>query len=292
MIQRENGRQLIIIGIIVIIVVLLLFFVLQSRGGGGAGTGSGTGSEQMTPVVVAAQTIPQGTTFRSGQPLNTFFTVENFPQSLVPFGAYKSIKQVANVATSAGCVHNVTATCAGSITTTQTIYQSVPVVSGMFSTLGQYRQTQTPSFVIPLGYVGIAISLSDVNSVLGSIEAGDNIDLIGSYTGSGRGVSASVPPQTQYLMNNLKVISVGGPPATTSSSTGSSAPAAGGGTLLVLAKLQQALVIQHLKDFGWQLSAVLPSAKEPSIPNFSTKPVTDRWMFVKQQNPFETNPGY
>jgi hypothetical protein len=93
-------------------------------------------------------------------------------------------------------------------------------------------------------------------------------------------------------MNNLKVISVGGPPATTSSSTGSSAPAAGGGTLLVLAKLQQALVIQHLKDFGWQLSAVLPSAKEPSIPNFSTKPVTDRWMFVKQQNPFETNPGY
>jgi Flp pilus assembly protein CpaB len=287
MIQRENGRQLMIIGIIVIIVVLLLFFVLQNRGGGSS-TGSAT-AEKSTPVVVALQTIPQGTTFRAGQPLTTYFGVKNFPASLVPFGAYSSVKQVANVATSAGCQNN--AACAGTITTTQTIYQSVPIVSGMFSTLGQYRQTQTPSFNIPLGFVGIAISLSDVNSVLNSIEAGDNIDLIGSYTGGGHGINTSTPPQTQYLFNNLKVISVGGPPANPSA-TGTGTPSAGGGTLLVLAKLQEALVIQHLKDFGWQLSAVLPSAKEPSIPHFRTLPVTDKWLFVKMANPFRTNPGY
>lgn len=288
MIQRENGRQLIIIGIIVIIVVLLLFFVLSSRGGGGGGSAA---SEKTVPVVVALQTIPQGTAFRAGQPLTTFFAVKEFPQSLVPFGSYSSVQQVANVATSAGCVRNITPACAGTITTTQTIYQSSPIVSGMFTTLGQYRQSQGPSFAIPLGYVGIAVSLTDVNSVVGSVQAGDNVDLIASYTGTGQGVSASAPPQTQYVMNNLKVISVGGPP----SSTGASAPAstaAAGGTLLVLARLQDALVIQHLKDFGWQLSVVLPSAKEPSIPHFRTLPVTNKWLFVKMSNPFRTNPGY
>jgi Flp pilus assembly protein CpaB len=286
MIQRENGRQLIIIGIVVIIVVLLLFFLLSNRG---SVPGTSTSSEKTTPVVVAVQTIPQGTTFRAGQPLTTYFAVKQFPQSLAPFGAYTSVQQVQNVATSAGCTRNITPACAGTITTTQTIYQSVPIVSGMFSTLGQYRQAQGPSFQIPLGYVGIAISLSDVNSVLGSIQPGDSVDLIASYTGSGRGINAAAPPQTQYIMNNLKVISVGGPPAAAGTT---SASAAGGGTLLVLARLQDALVIQHLKDFGWALSAVLPSAKEPSIPHFRTLPVTDKWLFVKMANPFRTNPGY
>ncbi len=290
MIQRENGRQLVIIGVIVIIVVLLLFFILSSRGGGGSGT---TAPQKTTPVVVALQTIPQGTSFRAGQPLTTYFGVKQFPATLVPFGAYSSVKQIASVATSAGCVRNITAACAGTITTTQTIYQSVPIVSGMFSTLGQYRQAQGPSFAIPLGYVGIAISLSDVNSVLGSITAGDAVDLIASYTGGGQGVPTTAPPQTQYVLNNLKVISVGGPPAASAASgTASTAAPVGGGTLLVLAKLQEALVIQHLKDFGWQLSAVLPSAKEPSIPHFRTLPVTNRWLFVKMSNPFRTNPGY
>lgn len=288
MIQRENGRQLIIVGIIVIIIVLLLFFVLQNRGG----SGTTTGTQKLTPVVVAIQTIPQGTTFRAGQPLTTYFGTQNYPANAVPFGAYTSVKQVANVATSAGCTRNITPTCAGTITTTQTVYQGIPVVSGMFSTLGQYRQTQTPSFNIPLGYVGIAISLSEVNAVLNSIMAGDNIDLIGSYTGGGHGVNPSTPPQTQYLFNNLKVISIGGPPANQSASGTTTAASAGGGTMLVLAKLQEALVIQHLKDFGWTLSAVLPSAKEPSIPHFRTLPVTDKWLFVKMSNPFRTNPGY
>lgn len=289
MLQRENGRQLIIIGVIVIIVVLLLFFVLSSRGGGG-GTPA---AQKTTPIVVALQTIPQGTSFRGGQPLTTYFAVKQFPADLAPFGAYTSVGQIANVATSAGCTRNITAACAGTITTTQTIYQSVPIVSGMFSTLGQYRQAQGPSFAIPLGYVGIAISLSDVNSVLGSITPGDSVDLIASYTGGGQGVPAAAPPQTQYVLNNLKVISVGGPPAASAASgTASTTAPAGGGTLLVLAKLQEALVIQHLKDFGWELSAVLPSAKEPSIPHFRTLPVTNKWLFVKMSNPFRTNPGY
>ena len=66
-----------------------------------------------------------------------------------------------------------------------------------------------------------------------------------------------------------------------------------GGTLVLLVRYQQALIIQHLKDFGgsWTISAVLRSAKETDIPHFKTIPVTARWFFVKQDNKFDfTNP--
>lgn len=297
MFQRENGRQLIIIGIVVVIIALLLFFLLSSRGGGSGGTAA---QEKTKPVVIAVQTIPQGTTFRAGQPLQTFFTVKKFPQSLVPFGAYHSVNQIASVVKSAGCLPSNAPSCLGQITTTQTIYQNIPIVSGMFSTLGQYRQSLGPSFQIPLGYVGIAISLTDVNSVLGSIQPGDAVDLIASYTGGNSvqsGLPPKTPPQTQYVMNNVKVIGVGGPPpAANTTSSGSSSTtttgAAGGGSILVLARFQDALVIQHLKDAGWTISAVLRSAKEPTIPHFRTRTVTDKYYFTRLSNPFKINPGY
>jgi hypothetical protein len=47
-----------------------------------------------------------------------------------------------------------------------------------------------------------------------------------------------------------------------------------------------------LKDFGWQISAVLRSAHQTAIPHFRTVPVTDRWFFAKSSNPFRTDPGY
>lgn len=298
MFQRENGRQLIIIGIVVVIIALLLFFVLSSRGGGGSG---GTAAQEKTkPVVIAVQTIPQGTTFRAGQPLQTFFTVKKFPQSLVPFGAYHSVSQIASVVKSAGCLPSNAPSCLGQITTTQTIYQNIPIVSGMFSTLGQYRQSLGPSFQIPLGYVGIAIALTDVNSVLGSIQPGDAVDLMASYVGGGsiiNGLPRDTKAQTQYVLNNVKVIGVGGPPpAANTTSSGSSSTtttsAGAGGSILVLARFQDALIIQHLKDAGWTISAVLRSAKEPTIPHFRTRTVTDKYYFTRLSNPFKINPGY
>jgi Flp pilus assembly protein CpaB len=156
----------------------------------------------------------------------------------------------------------------------------------MFSNLGQFRNAAGPSFTIPYGYVGIALSLDPINSVIGSIFPGDDIDVIASYHGAAvKGINAQ--PQTQYVMDDLRILSVNTPP---SAQTGSAA--VGGGTLLVLARFQQALVIQHLKDFGWQLSAVLRSAKETDIPHFKTLPVSDRWFWKKAQNPLKDDPGY
>jgi Flp pilus assembly protein CpaB len=170
----------------------------------------------------------------------------------------------------------------------------------MFSTLGAFRQTTGPSFSIPLGFVGIAVNLTDVNSVLGSVQPGDAVDLMASYVPTTNsklsGIPTSYPPQTQYVLNNLKVIGVGGPPPVANSTTGSTTTTqtstVTGGSLLLLARYQEALEIQHLKDFGWQISVVLRSAKEPTIPHFRTLPVTDRWYFAKLANPFKRNPGY
>jgi Flp pilus assembly protein CpaB len=280
--NRRRGTQLILAGIVLVLLVLGIGFFLSNRGGGNTPQ---TAAVTTVPEVVAIQTIPTGTIFKQGQDLNTFFVVRQAPPSLVPVGAYTSIAQIQSLAASTGCPPGQTG-CSAQITTTQTIYQNAPVASGMFSNLGQFRNAAGPSFTIPYGYVGIALALDPINSVIGSIFPGDDIDVIASYHGAAiKGINAQ--PQTQYVMDDLRILSVNTPP---SAQTGSAA--VGGGTLLVLARFQQALVIQHLKDFGWQLSAVLRSAKETDIPHFKTLPVTDRWFWKKAQNPLKTDPGY
>lgn len=280
--NRRRGRQLILVGVIIIVVVLGLGLFLSNRGGNSPAQ---TAAVTTVPEVVAIQTIPPGTIFKAGQDLSTFFVVRQAPPSLVPVGAYTSVAQIQSLASSTGCPPGQTG-CTAQVTTTQTIYQNGPVASGMFSNLGQFRNAAGPSFTIPYGYVGIALSLDPINSVIGSIFPGDDIDVIASYHGAPiKGINSQ--PQTQYVMDDVRVLSVNTPP---SAQTGSAA--VGGGTLLVLARFQQALVIQHLKDFGWQLSAVLRSAKEADIPSFKTLPVTDRWFWKKLQNPLKTDPGY
>jgi len=311
--QRKKGKQFMYIGGVLVALVLGAAFFM-TRGGGSsssAATGGGTGvakeiTGSSTPVVVAVQAIPQGTTLNSAQGLGQYFAVKELPRSIKPTGAYSSVAQIGSLARSSQ----------GSLTTTQTIYRNTPVVSGMFSPLGLFRQAASPAFSIPYGYVAIAVNFDAVNSVLGSINAGDLIDMMASYKpGTSVGGSTnSAPPknapgQTQYVLNGLRVLSVNGPgpaPGNTgstnsSSSSSSSSSAAGstasaaataGGSLLLLARYQQALEIQHLKDFGWQMSAVLPSAKQSDSQTVKTTPVTDRWFFVKTNTPFRASPGY
>ena len=282
------------IGLIVLVLVGGLF--LTSRGG----NSSKPTQTAMAPVVVALQSIPQNTSFTAGEPLNAYFTVRQLPKDAVPFGAYTSVQQIASFLKSTGCQPSASAGCRGTFSTTQTIYQNLPVVAGMFTSLGQFRTVAGPAFQIPYGYVGIAVSFSDVNSVLGSIQPGDDIDIIASYTGAeGGNTKNDAPKQTQYVMNDMRVIGVGGPPPAPANNPASGTkvgqtatqtqPQTAGGTLLLMVRYQQALLIQHLKDFGgsWQLSAVLRSSKETDIPHFRTTPVTGRWMFVKQQNHFD-----
>jgi Flp pilus assembly protein CpaB len=298
--QARNSRRLVAVGAIIVILVLALGMFFMTRGGSSPSTAA---APRTQPVVVAQQVVPQGTTFRAGQPIEGIFTVKQLPADDIPFEAYHSLSDIKNVLKSASCESPGTSTCVGQVTTTETIYQNLPVVSGMFTTLGQYRVSSGPSFEIPVGHVGIALNLNEGNDVLGSIQSGDTIDLIGTYNGQSSKSSVKAPPQTQYLMTDLKVIGVGGPPptqsstgaTTTSSSTSSSSTTSAsgtGGSLLILATYQDALIIQHLKDTGWQISAVLRSARESTIPHFKTVPVTDKWFFVKSSDPFKTNPGY
>jgi Flp pilus assembly protein CpaB len=261
----------------------------------------------MSSVVVALQAIPQGTQFAAGQPLDQFFGVKQVPTSMIPFGAYTTVRQISNLIRSVGstgCSSATSAACRGQVTVTQTIYQNLPVLSGMFSTLGQFRLSAGPAFQIPYGYVAIGVNFAATNSVLGSIQPGDDIDLMASLTGleGSDGNKIKVPTQTQYVLNDIRVIGVNGPPPTPSSSSSSlpsatsssSANNGAGGQLLLMVRYQQALIVQHLKDFGgsWSISAVLRSSKETDIPHFKTMPVTERWFFIKQENHFDWSNPY
>jgi len=299
MYQKRNGRQLIIIGIVVVVLVLGAGFFF-TRGGGSK---SSSPSTPETPVVVALQAIPQGTQFSAGQPLAQFFGVQKVPRTLVPFGAYTSVNQISNLLRSTGCQPAKTVGCRGQLTVTQTIFQNLPVVSGMFSTLGQFRLSAGPAFQIPYGYVAIAVSFGASNSVLGSINPGDDVDLMASLTNleTTGGIKLKVPTQTQFVLNDVRVIGVNGPPPSPSGSSSSSSSSASsntnngqGGQLLLLVRYQQALIIQHLKDFGgsWAISVVLRSSKETDIPHFKTLPVNERWFFVKQDNKFDFSTPY
>jgi Flp pilus assembly protein CpaB len=230
------------------------------------------------------------------------------PQNLVPFGAYTSVSQLDQLLKSAGCNPSNNPGCRGQVTTTQTIYQKMPVVSGMFSTLGQFRTQAGPAFQIPYGYVAQTIPLTPANSVQGAIQPGDDVDIIGSLTSleNTSGSNNYVPKQTQYVLNDVRVIGVNGPPpspptisatgkvsSSTSSSTTTS-DAGAGGSLTVLVRYQQALILQHMKDFAgtWTMSVVLRSSKETDIPHFRTLPVFLNWFFNKQENHFDYKPPY
>lgn len=301
MYQRNRGRQFMIIGIGVVLLGVVGYALLNAFSGGSSKPAATPESQ----VVVALAPIPQGTTFQAGQPLNTFFGVRNVPKSLVPFGAYTSLNQIQNLINSTGCQPTRAAGCRGNVTVTQTIYQNLPVVSGMFSTLGEFRSQAGPAFQIPYGYVGISVSLTDANSVSGSIQPGDDVDLIASYTNC-ECQGNYVPKQTQYALNDIRVIAVNGPPAAPSSPASSTSTAnklgqtsnggaGSGGSIMLLVRYQQALIIQHLKDFGgsWTMSVVLRSSKETDIPHFKTLPVFANWFFsTKQENHFDWKPAY
>src|SRR5947209_4219864 len=246
MIQRRQANRYIIIGG-VILVLVLGFALFSMRGSGSSAPPAGVSVAQAqvrtTPVVVALQSIPAGTTFSYGQPLDSFFAVKKIPTDMVPVGTYPSVEAISNVIKGASCQPANQPSCQGQITATQTIYQGLPVVSGMFSTLGAYRTSPGPAFRIPYGYVAISLDVSGANAVAGSIQPGDTIDLIGSYTGNARQLGIGAPPQTQYILSDVKVIGIGAFAAPGASTSGSSTPAPATGSIVILARFQEALVI-------------------------------------------------
>src|SRR5947209_4923144 len=98
--KRQNGRQLIIVGLVVIVLVLGAGFFLSNRGGGNK---RASASATTLSEVVAVEPVPQGTVFTSGQTLSAYFTVRQAPKSLVPFGAYSSVGQISGLMQSPGC---------------------------------------------------------------------------------------------------------------------------------------------------------------------------------------------
>jgi Flp pilus assembly protein CpaB len=164
----------------------------------------------------------------------------------------------------------------------------------MFTNLGSTRTNYDISFTLKKGDVAVSLQVSPVNGAAGAIQPGDYVDIISSWLGSsassnGGGEHYKNPPtQTQFVMQNVKVLltgeSNGAIAAGSTTGSGSSSPSTtstSGGLLTVELSHQDALALQHLKDFSgsWSTSVVLRSASDHGY--FHTVPVTAKWYFTK-----------
>jgi Flp pilus assembly protein CpaB len=233
-------------------------------------------------VMVANRVIPAHTVFTTEADVANWFAVAAFPSTSAPVGSYSSPQDFFNKVLRYGRQSN-----------NETIYASQPAVPAMFTNLGNTRSNYDLSFTLKKGDVAVSLQVSPVNGVAGAIQPGDYIDVISSWLGGGSStgehVSGKNPPlQTQYVMQNVKVL-LNGPssgsitPSTTSggSSSSTSGSSSSSGLLTVELSHQEALVLQHLKDYAgsWTTSVILRSASDHGI--FHALPVTANWYFTK-----------
>ncbi|GEM_PF-3743590 len=274
---KNTSRLFILLGAVLTIMAMGGVYFIASKASKSAAGGSAT-------VLVAAREVPSHTVFTTSADATTWFKSVQVPASAKPLGAFSSVADFQK-----------RLLASGKQATAETVYQNEPLLPSMFYNLGSARTGVTEAFALKKGDVAVSLQASSVNESAGAIASGDSIDLIASFTGVGTSGGSDhyrAPTQTQYVLQNLKVLAVG--PITPGSPNGStSAPAGssgGNGSLLTVETSHQtALIIQHLKDFpgSWEISAVLRSAYDKGL--FHTRPVTVGWFFGRKENSFTTH---
>lgn len=231
---------------------------------------AGPGNSQ---VLVATSQIPAHTVFKSLADVETWFAPLSVPAGAVPTGTFDSASTFVKAELGSGRVFS-----------QQTIYPKQVALSSMFVGLGG-RTSLTNAYSLPKDDVAISMEDSVVNESGGAIAAGDYVDLLASYNPGGGTdtVHGLHSAQTQFVLQNLKVLAVG----TWTPGAESSAASSGGSTMLTFQVSRQiALIIQHLKDFSgtWMTSVVLRAAD--SSTTYNTTVVPGDWYFHRLRNNF------
>jgi Flp pilus assembly protein CpaB len=272
---KRTSRMFMILGAVLTILAMGgVYFVATSA--------SKSAQGKTVQVMVANRLIPAHTVFTTEADAANWFKVAAFPSSSAPAGAYSSPQDFFNKVLRYGKQSN-----------SETIYTDQPAIPAMFTNLGSTRSNYDLSFTLKKGDVAVSLQVSPVNGSAGAIQPGDYIDIISSWLGGGSSttgehVSKSAPLQTQYTMQNVKVLlngpSNGAITPTTTPGASTSAGSSSQGLLTVELSHQQALVLQHLKDFSgsWSTSVVLRSAHDHGA--FHTVPVTANWYFTKSSS--------
>lgn len=269
---KKSSRLFILLGVVLTLVSMIGVYFIAN--GSSKSASSGT-----TQVLVAARMIPPHTVFTKPSDAAAWFTVQTVPSTAVPANTFSSVAAFGAAELGQGRVLSV-----------ETIFPKEEILGSLFNSLGQ-RQAYTSALSLPKNDVAVSLESTIANESGGAISPGDYVDIVASYLPHGGGTGGGAvdntvthPPQTQFVLQNIKVVAVGNwVPGTTETSVASS-----GSTMLTFAvDRRTALVIQHLKDFGgsWSLSVMLRSAY--SSRQYKTYPVDPTWFFRKLRNNFE-----
>ena len=248
-----DGRLPIAAGVLLAILAAALVYVGQQHARDQANA-----PEEVTPVVVAASNVPQGTLLNSSN-MSNLFTLKRQPASSVPQDAVSSLSaldgQVTNVPLAAGD----------------------PVVASSISAPADSTVSGARAALLPPGDVAIILPVNDNISVGGAVVPTDRVDVIASIpvTTAGDNGKSTETLVTQAVLRDVRVLATGfrtRPPATANAQpqAADTNPTPYSTLTLALAP-QDAITIQHLLAQNVRLALALRRPGEQTAP---TAPVT------------------
>jgi len=269
---KKSSRLFILLGVVLTLISMMgVYFIAKQA--------TKSSSPGTTQVLVASREIPSHTVFSSASQIGSWLSVLSVPSTTVPIGSFATADAFVKSELSSG-----------KVATSETIYPKEVVLGSMFAGLGS-RPTYTNSYGLSTDDVAISMQAPVVDESGGAIQPGDYVDIIASYLpgGGGSGPTAQLPShpaQTQFVLQNIKVVAIG--TWVPSGSGSSSSAASSASTMLTFGVTRKlALIIQNLKDFSgsWETSVVLRSAYSDRV--YSTSPIDATYYFNHLRNNFE-----
>lgn len=254
--RASSSRIFIIAGAGLAVLAFVLVFVL-----GGNRPGAGI-SGPTVKIVVAARDVPFRTALTKDD-----LTLADYPQSLVPTGAYNKVEDVIGKQAAQGGVASANET--GAVAEVQ-IKQGQPVTQNLLARSVDAIQVQPAYLPIPKGFVTVTVPTGEQIGVAGFIQAGDYIAVVATVNtqafaqGQPNQPSGSQPKTvTKTIFTNVHVLKVG--PATGTVSSGSapqSATTGGVATSLTLVMTECDVEMLRWMQANSQLSYTLPSYQD------------------------------
>ena len=272
---KKSSRLFILLGVALTFLSMIgVYFIASSHT-------KSTTPQGSVSVVVAAQVVPVHTIFASAADASEWFTTEKLPANTVPPQSFSTVAQLESTFLKHGKYFN-----QGSILPKEIILRQ------MFTGLGGHANV-TSAYSLPKDDVAVSLNADIEDESGGAISVGDYVDIVSSYTGGGGSGGADIvkgnpPPatQTQFVLQDIKVVAVG--TWTPGSTESTSSVASSGSTMLTFAcSRNTALIIQHLKDFAgsWITSVMLRSAY--SNHQYKTSPINGNYFFNHLKNDFQ-----
>jgi pilus assembly protein CpaB len=248
----RDGRLPIAVGLFLAVVAAVLVYVGQQHLRDQA-----TAPEEVTPVVVAASSVPQGTLLTSSN-ISSLFTIQRLPASSVPQDAVASLNALD-----------------GQVTATP-LSPGDRVLSSSISAPADSTVSGARAALLPSGQVAIILPVNDNISVGGAVVPTDRVDVIASIpvttVDNGKQTQTLV---TQAVLRDVRVLATGFRTRPPASANAQPQPADANptpySTLTLALAPEDAITVQHLLAQNVRLALALRRPGEQTVP---TTPVT------------------